>query len=143
MTIQPARHECRACCLLRAGFPAFQPVVDNTRGTRVEQVVSSFQKILRGLQLTWYVKSACIDTHMRMYVCACTYAHVFMRMYVCICMCTCLHECIYACVHFVHLYMCACIIMLACMYAHMYVYLCTFMHVRLCVYVCIDVCYCS
>jgi len=48
MTIQPARHECHACCLLRAGFLAFQPVVDNTRGTRVEQVVSSFQKILRG-----------------------------------------------------------------------------------------------
>jgi len=44
MTIQPARHECHACCLLRAGFLAFQPVVDNTRGTRVEQVVSSFQK---------------------------------------------------------------------------------------------------
>jgi len=51
-TIQPARHECYACCLLRAGFLAFQPVVDNTRGTRVEQVVSSFQKILRGSQLT-------------------------------------------------------------------------------------------
>jgi len=33
MTIQPARHECHACCLLRAGFLAFQPVVDNTRST--------------------------------------------------------------------------------------------------------------
>jgi len=52
-TIQPARHECHACCLLRAGFLAFQPVVDNTRGTRVEQV-ASFQKIFRGSQLTWY-----------------------------------------------------------------------------------------
>jgi len=41
MTIQPA--ECHACCL-RAGFLACQPVVDNPRGTRVEQVVSSFQK---------------------------------------------------------------------------------------------------
>jgi len=56
MTIQPARHECHACCLLRAGFLAFQPVVDNRRGTRVEQVVSSYQKILRGSQLTWYVR---------------------------------------------------------------------------------------
>jgi len=55
MTIQPARHECHACCLLRAGFLAFQPVVDNTRGTRVGQVVSSFQNILRGSQLTWYL----------------------------------------------------------------------------------------
>jgi len=55
MTIQPARHGCHACCLLRARFLAFQPVVDNTCGTRVEQVVSSFQKILRGSQLTWYV----------------------------------------------------------------------------------------
>jgi len=42
-------------CLPRAGFLAFQPVVDNTRGTRVEQVVSSFQKILRGSQLTWCI----------------------------------------------------------------------------------------
>jgi len=54
MAIQPARHECHACCLLRAGFLAFQPVVDNTRGTRVGQVISSFQKILRGSQLTRY-----------------------------------------------------------------------------------------
>jgi len=53
MTIQPARYECHACGLLRAGFLAFQPVVDNACGTRVEQVVSSFQKILRGSQLTW------------------------------------------------------------------------------------------
>jgi len=57
MTIQPARHECHACCLLRAIFLAFQPVVDNTRGTRVEQVVSSFHKIFRGSQLTWYIWS--------------------------------------------------------------------------------------
>ena len=54
MTIQPARHECLAFCLLRARFLAFQPVVDNTRGTHVEQTESSFQKTLRGLQLTWY-----------------------------------------------------------------------------------------
>jgi len=54
MTIQPARHEWHACCLLRTGFLAFQPVVDNTRGTRIEQVVSLFQKILKGSQLTWY-----------------------------------------------------------------------------------------
>jgi len=43
------------CCLLWAGFLAFQHVVDNTRGTRVEQVVSSFPKILRDSQLTWYL----------------------------------------------------------------------------------------
>jgi len=54
MTIQPARHECRACCLLRAGFLTYQPVMDNTRSTRVGQVVS-FQKILRGSQLTWNI----------------------------------------------------------------------------------------
>jgi len=53
-TIQPPRHKYHASCLLRAEFLAFQPVLDNTRGTRVEQVVSSFQKILRGSQLTWY-----------------------------------------------------------------------------------------
>jgi len=53
-TIQPARHECHARCLLRAGFLAFQTVVDNTCGPRVEQVVSSFQKLFRGSQLTWY-----------------------------------------------------------------------------------------
>jgi len=45
---------CHECCLLWAGFQDFKPVVDNTRGTRVEQAVSPFQKILRGLQLTWY-----------------------------------------------------------------------------------------
>jgi len=28
--------------------------VDNTRGTRVGQVVSSFRKVLRGSLLTWY-----------------------------------------------------------------------------------------
>jgi len=54
MTIQPAWHASHACCLLRAGFLAFQPAADNTRGTRVEEVASSFQKILRGSQLTWY-----------------------------------------------------------------------------------------
>jgi len=54
MTIQPARHGCNACCLLRAEILAFHPVAENTRGTPVEQVVSSFQKILRGSQLTWY-----------------------------------------------------------------------------------------
>ena len=62
MMIQPARHECHACCLLRAGFLAFQPVVDNTRGTRVGQVVSSFQKILRGSQLTWYMTTPLLNT---------------------------------------------------------------------------------
>ena len=30
-------------------------LVDNTRGTRVEQVVSSFHKILRGSQLTYKI----------------------------------------------------------------------------------------
>jgi len=55
MTIQPARHECHACCQLQAEKPGIQPVVGNTHGTHVEQVVSSFQKILRGSQLTWYV----------------------------------------------------------------------------------------
>jgi len=53
MTIHPARHECHACCLLLAEFLAFQPVKDNTSGTRVEQVVSLFQKILGSSQLTW------------------------------------------------------------------------------------------
>jgi len=55
MTIQPARHECHACYPLHAEKPGIQPVVGNTHGTRVEQVVSSFQKILRGSQLTWYI----------------------------------------------------------------------------------------
>jgi len=63
MKMQPARHECHACCLLRARFLAFQPVVDNTRGTRVEQVVSSFQKILRGSQLTWYFGLLRVNTN--------------------------------------------------------------------------------
>jgi len=48
MTIQPARHECHACCPLQAEKSGIQPVADNTHGTHVEQVVSSFQKILRG-----------------------------------------------------------------------------------------------
>jgi len=56
MTLQPARHECHACCPLQAEKPGIQPVVGNTHGTHVEQVVSSFQKILRGSQLTWYIK---------------------------------------------------------------------------------------
>jgi len=54
MTIQPARHECHACGPLQAEKPGIQLVVGNTRGTHVEQIVSSFQKILRGSQLTWY-----------------------------------------------------------------------------------------
>jgi len=57
MTIQPARHECHACCPLQAEKPRIQPVVGNTHGTHVEQVVSSFQKILRGSQLTWHTAS--------------------------------------------------------------------------------------
>jgi len=55
MTIQPARHKCHACCPLQAEKPGIQPVLGNTHGTHVEQVVASFQKILRGSQLTWYV----------------------------------------------------------------------------------------
>jgi len=54
MTIQPARRECHACCPPQAEKPGIQPVVGNTHGTHVKQVVSSFQKILRGPQLTWY-----------------------------------------------------------------------------------------
>jgi len=54
MTIQPARHECHTCCPLQAEKPRIQPVVGNTHVTHVGQVVSSFQKILRGSQLTWY-----------------------------------------------------------------------------------------
>jgi len=65
MTIQRVRHKYHACCLLRARFLAFQPVVDNTRGIRVEQVVSSFQKILRGSQLTWYIWNAVFWLRMR------------------------------------------------------------------------------
>ena len=56
MTIQHARHECHACGPLQAEKPGIQPVVGNTHGTHVEQVVSSFQKILRGSQLTWYIQ---------------------------------------------------------------------------------------
>jgi len=56
MTIQPARRECHACCPPpQAEKPGIQPVVGNTHGTHVEQVASSFQKILRGSQLTWYM----------------------------------------------------------------------------------------
>jgi len=54
MTIQPARRECHACCPLHAEKPGIQPVVGNTHGTHVEQVISSFQRILRGSQLAWY-----------------------------------------------------------------------------------------
>ena len=57
MTIQPALYECHACCSLQAGKPGIQPVVGNTHATHVEQNVSSFQKILRGSQLTWYTNS--------------------------------------------------------------------------------------
>jgi len=56
MTIQPVQHECHACCPLLAEKPGIQPVVGNTHDTHVEQVVSSFQKILRGSQLTWYLQ---------------------------------------------------------------------------------------
>jgi len=55
MTIQPARHQFHACCPLQAEKPGIQPVVGNTHGTHVEQVVSSFQKNPRGSQLTWYI----------------------------------------------------------------------------------------
>jgi len=41
MTIQPARHKCHACCPLQAEKTGIQPVVGNTHGTHVEQVVSS------------------------------------------------------------------------------------------------------
>ena len=34
MTIQPARHECHACCPIQAEKPGILPVVGNTRGTR-------------------------------------------------------------------------------------------------------------
>jgi len=56
MTIQPARHECHACCPLQAEKHNIVLVVGNTHGTHVVQVLSSFQKILRGSQLTWYTK---------------------------------------------------------------------------------------
>jgi len=51
-----------ACCPLHAEKPGIQPVVGNTHGTRVEQVVSSFQKILRGSQIKWYI-ILCSPTH--------------------------------------------------------------------------------
>jgi len=52
MKIQPARHECLTCCPLQAEKPGIQPAVGHMHGTHVEQVVSLFQKILRGSQLT-------------------------------------------------------------------------------------------
>ena len=58
MTIQPALHECQSCYPLQAEKPGIQPVVGNTHGTSVEQVVSSFQKILRGSRLTWHSDSS-------------------------------------------------------------------------------------
>jgi len=39
MTVQPARHECHACCPLQAGKQGIQPIVGNTHGTHVEQVI--------------------------------------------------------------------------------------------------------
>jgi len=56
MTTQPARHECHACCPLQAEKPGIQPVVSNTHDAHVEQVVSSFQKTLRGSQLMHMVQ---------------------------------------------------------------------------------------
>jgi len=56
MTIQPARPEGHASCPLHAEKPGIQPIVGSTQGTHAEQVVSSYQKILRGSQLTWYVE---------------------------------------------------------------------------------------
>jgi len=38
MTIQPARHECLACCPPQAEKPGIQPVVGNTHGTRPFQI---------------------------------------------------------------------------------------------------------
>ena len=56
---KPARNKCHACCPLKAEKPGIQPVVGNTHGTHVEQVVSSFQKtLLLGSQLTWYALKA-------------------------------------------------------------------------------------
>ena len=40
--------------------PWIQPVVGNTHGTHVEQVVSSFQKILRGSKLAWYILNGAV-----------------------------------------------------------------------------------
>jgi len=47
-TIQPARHECVACCLLRAEKLGFQHDVGNVLGNSVERAASSFSEILRG-----------------------------------------------------------------------------------------------
>jgi len=63
--IQPARHECHACCPLQAEKPGIQPIVGNTHGTHVEQVVSSFQKILRGSQLSWYMDGRSLEVLVR------------------------------------------------------------------------------
>jgi len=41
LTIQPARHGCRVCCLLPGEELDFQPGISNTHITRVERVVSS------------------------------------------------------------------------------------------------------
>jgi len=56
MRIQPARHECHACCPLQAEKLGIQSVVGNTHGSHVKQVVSSFQEMLRGSQLAWYLE---------------------------------------------------------------------------------------
>jgi len=54
MTIFPARHKCRAGFCLPAAELLAQPT-GYTQDTCVEQVVSSFQKILRGSKLARYV----------------------------------------------------------------------------------------
>jgi len=48
MTIHTPRHECLAYCPRQAEKQVIQPVVDNTRGTRVERAASPFPKIFRG-----------------------------------------------------------------------------------------------
>ena len=60
-TIQPARHECQACCPLQAEKAGLQPAVGNKHGTHIAQVVSSLQKILWGSKLTWYTILTLID----------------------------------------------------------------------------------
>jgi len=45
----------------RAKLCAFQREVGNTDGIRVKQVVSTFQKILRGWQLAWYIYCECMS----------------------------------------------------------------------------------
>jgi len=61
MTMQPARHECDASCLLQVEKLGNQLVAGNMRGTHVKRVASSFQTILRGSQLTLGTyESACI-----------------------------------------------------------------------------------